>query len=621
MLPRGGPVTALLSWAHQPNPGVDSAAWRDQVLKLAAGLRRAGVDVDLDLYHVHEPDVDWSRYGPQQVRSRDFVLVAVNAAWRERFEGTNNPAVGAGAVAEANELLGLFAEDQVEFRRKVKPVLLPGADASDVPRQLTGPPRFPIAESTPGRLADLLRTLTNQPEYIPPPLGTVPVLPPRTLDEIEHTVTLAAEASLTAGGRVSAPGPAAALGHLELGGRPAPVAAPADGHVELNESVGQRAQVETGIALLRSAQTASDADPADALRRLERLRAAAERWLSELNPQPLALPPPAERLAGLLEQVAPQLERSNSCWLLVAAVPALPDGSGIVPPGESARDRWQRELREWVEQSAPIPGLDVTTAAVRRPRRVAFTGERSLAGPRAGRSSQWRIEVADDGSSAILAADVASAPRSVVGVGSEAWPDQPGHALLDGQVFLPVRRDQLETWLLTGLELAANHLRSSGGDAGQVHLLARLEPTSLVVVPETHQPEQLGVRIVDEKRDPDGTPIGEYPPTGATDLPLTSITPSTAVLVTTAAELADPQVLVRTARLLAVELLEHFGVEDTVVLRPDGTLNALAAGRADWMAVHQHARQLGLSVDPHSPADRQRRYDELLAEARGWLNP
>ncbi len=128
----GAPVTAFLSWAHQPNPGVDSAVWQSQVLKLAAGLRRAGVDVDLDLYHAQEPDVDWSRYGPQQVRSLDFVLVAVNAAWRERFEGTNDVTVGAGAVAEANELLGLFAEDQAEFRRKVKPVLLSGASASDV---------------------------------------------------------------------------------------------------------------------------------------------------------------------------------------------------------------------------------------------------------------------------------------------------------------------------------------------------------------------------------------------------------------------------------------------------------------------------------------------------------
>ncbi len=31
-----------------------------------------GIDVDLDLYHLHDPAVDWSRYGPEQVARRDF---------------------------------------------------------------------------------------------------------------------------------------------------------------------------------------------------------------------------------------------------------------------------------------------------------------------------------------------------------------------------------------------------------------------------------------------------------------------------------------------------------------------------------------------------------------------
>jgi len=99
------------------------------------------------------------------------------------------------------------------------------------------------------------------------------------------------------------------------------------------------------------------------------------------------------------------------------------------------------------------------------------------------------------------------------------------------------------------------------------------------------------------------------------------VAPASGVLTTTAAELADPAVLVQATRRLAVELLEHFGVEDTLVLRRDGTLDALAAARAEWMAAHQHAGQLGLPVDEHSPADRQRRYDELLGQARAWLNP
>ncbi len=111
---------------------------------------------------------------------------------------------GAALFATASLVgLGLFNDDQAEFRRKVKLVLLPGADVSNVPRQLSGVQRFSIGEPVPAHLEDLLRTLTNQPRYVPPPLGTVPVLPSRTLTEVEHAVTLNAVASLTAGGVAS----------------------------------------------------------------------------------------------------------------------------------------------------------------------------------------------------------------------------------------------------------------------------------------------------------------------------------------------------------------------------------------------------------------------------------
>ncbi len=492
MLAPGRPVTAFLSWAHQPNPGLDAAAWRDQVLDLATGLRRAGINVDLDLYHLHAPTVDWSRYGPQQVQDCEFVVVVVNAAWRERIEGRGAPTAGAGAAAEADELLGLFGQDRTEFIRKVKLVLLPGADERDVPPRLSGVPRFPIAEPTGAHLEDLLRTLTEQPEYIPPPLGSVPALPPRTMEALRHAVTLAAESSLVLGGgaSVSAAATLTATGHLELGGTSRPTAA-ASGQIELGGAADQRSRLETDIALLRTAHASQPrAGEEQDRRQLEQLLAVARERLAELESGSVpVVPPPAERLAGLFEQVSPQLNRENSCWLLVTAVPAAPNGNTGLQSGESARERRQHDLREWVERSAPVPTLDPSTVAIRRPGRVVFTGEH-LTGP-ADRSSQWRLEVADDGG-AVLAANVAGAPELVAGVGQLAWPAQPGQTLLDGQVFLPVRRDRLETWLLTGLEVALNHMRCSGAQAGLMHLQARLEPSPLVTVPQTHQPQSSG---------------------------------------------------------------------------------------------------------------------------------
>lgn len=84
------PPTALISWAHAPNTGVTTDAWRRRVLELAIALRAHGVDADLDLFHMHERGVDWTRWGPQRVITADFTIVVVNKAWRERFEGFND---------------------------------------------------------------------------------------------------------------------------------------------------------------------------------------------------------------------------------------------------------------------------------------------------------------------------------------------------------------------------------------------------------------------------------------------------------------------------------------------------------------------------------------------------
>ena len=80
--------------------------WQDQVLDLVVALRGFGIDADVDLFHLHEPGVDWSRWGPARVNACEVTLVAVNAAWREALEGTNPPTEGAGSVAEADVLLG-----------------------------------------------------------------------------------------------------------------------------------------------------------------------------------------------------------------------------------------------------------------------------------------------------------------------------------------------------------------------------------------------------------------------------------------------------------------------------------------------------------------------------------
>ena len=65
--------TALLSWAH------DTATWQTTLVEFAVLLRRYGVDAGIDLFELHNPNVNWSTWGPDAMERSEFVLLAVNA--------------------------------------------------------------------------------------------------------------------------------------------------------------------------------------------------------------------------------------------------------------------------------------------------------------------------------------------------------------------------------------------------------------------------------------------------------------------------------------------------------------------------------------------------------------
>ena len=144
-------------------------------------LRSLGIDVDIDLYHLHDRYVDWTRWGPAKVQSSDIVLGIVSPAWRARLEGSNAPTEGAGAVAEADALLGTFGRDQDALRSKLVLVVLPsmrGADA--IPARFHGTTRVTLDDLSPATLTPLLHLLLGVPMHEVPPLGTLPDLVPLT---------------------------------------------------------------------------------------------------------------------------------------------------------------------------------------------------------------------------------------------------------------------------------------------------------------------------------------------------------------------------------------------------------------------------------------------------------
>jgi len=155
---RLGLPSVFVSWAHA------GRAWEDTLARFAKLLREERVNADIDLHHQDELGMDWHRYGPTQIRESDVVIVAVSKEWRQRWDGTNAPTVGAGAAAEADELYGIFSKNQDEFRRKVVLVVLPGATPDDVPNRLHGQQTFTIKQldTSDKEFRRLVRTLKKQ---------------------------------------------------------------------------------------------------------------------------------------------------------------------------------------------------------------------------------------------------------------------------------------------------------------------------------------------------------------------------------------------------------------------------------------------------------------------------
>ena len=130
------------------------------------------------LFHFSETSIDWTRWGPDKVRTRDFVIVAMSEAWAQRWLGINAPTVGAGAVAEADTLKGIFGINQDEFQRKTLVVLLPGVASDVIPEDLHRLNRFTVAELTREGIDDLLRAVFNTPRHVALPVGPRPTFEP-----------------------------------------------------------------------------------------------------------------------------------------------------------------------------------------------------------------------------------------------------------------------------------------------------------------------------------------------------------------------------------------------------------------------------------------------------------
>lgn len=177
----------FISWAHR-DPDWDEVRaelWTELVREFAELLVHSGIaQTDIDLWHLDEAEPDWTRWGPQQIKASDYVIVPLSVAWKQAWEGTGDPSAGAGAAGEANELRGLFQRNRLLFQKKVLLVVLPELD--DPPRKeevllpddLRGVQRRYVTEVTKSGLTEVLRLITAQPRYVKPIPGEMLDLPP-----------------------------------------------------------------------------------------------------------------------------------------------------------------------------------------------------------------------------------------------------------------------------------------------------------------------------------------------------------------------------------------------------------------------------------------------------------
>ena len=164
----------FISYAH------DDAVHEDRVSQFWRFLRDQGVDAKLDLAAAEQRQ-DWAQWMTQQVRDADRVLVIASPEYKRRAEGDAGPDEGRGVQWEARLIRDRFYAEQQAGLAQIIPVVLPGRSAADIPFWL-GPAsttHYLVSEYTVAGAERLLRLLTGQPAEIEPPLGAMPVLPPR----------------------------------------------------------------------------------------------------------------------------------------------------------------------------------------------------------------------------------------------------------------------------------------------------------------------------------------------------------------------------------------------------------------------------------------------------------
>jgi hypothetical protein len=157
----------------------DSEQHKTDVLRFATFLRTCGIDAQLDRWFLGDRR-DWFGWSLDLMCRADFAIIVASPQCRLVGDGRHLANTNHGGQSELSLLRELLQTDRDTWTRRLLPVLLPGHDLAEIPLFLLGraADHYQVTELTQSGAESLLRVLTAQPPFYPPPLGPRPDLPP-----------------------------------------------------------------------------------------------------------------------------------------------------------------------------------------------------------------------------------------------------------------------------------------------------------------------------------------------------------------------------------------------------------------------------------------------------------
>lgn len=159
----------FISYSH------DSAEHKDRVFDLSERLIEDGVDSQIDQYEI-SPLGGWPRWTRNQIKVADYVIVVCTEKYGRRYEGTEEPGVGAGVKWEGAIITQQVYESEGGAHKFI-PVVFSREDAKYIPDELRGSTYYGL-DGDEG-YERLYRHITGQPEAVKGALGKLKSLPPK----------------------------------------------------------------------------------------------------------------------------------------------------------------------------------------------------------------------------------------------------------------------------------------------------------------------------------------------------------------------------------------------------------------------------------------------------------